>query len=118
MPAGDDTRDTEGICRSAPGLSFSGESHPIGKIFTTTGRTFNIDGIDMLKLLTTVYHPVGWSSSADYELKADGKIYRTPHHGLGLENTPDYEFRGDKKLYRSGSHPDGPKEWPEYELFD
>ncbi len=70
------------------------------------------------KVFRTVYHPAGWSSLADYELKADGKIYRTPNHGLGPGASPDYEFRGDKKLYRTESHPDGPHDLPEYELFD
>ena len=70
------------------------------------------------KVFRTIYHPTGWSSLADYELKNDGKIYRTPHHDRGPGNSPDYEFRGDKKLYRTESHPDGPQDWPEFELFD
>ena len=88
------------------------DHHPLGR---KTEPVFIIqDG----KVFRTVYHPAGWSSLADYELKADGKIYRSIHHGLGPGEMPDYEFRNDRRLYRTINHPEGPSEFPEYELYD
>jgi hypothetical protein len=87
-------------------------NHPLGK---STAPVYTInDG----QFFRTVFHPSGWSSLADYELRSDGKIYRTASHPLGVGVVPDYEFRKGCELYRTADHPEGGTDLPEYELCD
>lgn len=87
-------------------------SHPLGKssapVYTITDGQF----------FRTVFHPAGWSSLADYELRSDGKLYRTASHPLGPGEAAAYEFRDGCGLYRTAGHPQGRSDLPEYELCD
>ena len=69
------------------------------------------------RLYRTVNHPAGWSDSADYEIRIDGKIYALGEGGNPGAQAPVYEFR-EIMLYRTASHPDGPAERPDYYIFD
>ena len=74
--------------------------------------------LDEGQFFPTVDNPRGWSEKPDYELRADGKIYRCPHHPLGAGSLPDYEIGADGLLYRTAAHPDGPTDQPDYALSD
>ncbi len=65
----------------------------------------------------TVHHPDGWSDTADYEIRSDGKIYMWGKDGEANAQAPVYEFR-EIMLYRTKAHPDGPGDRPDYYIFD
>ena len=65
----------------------------------------------------TVHHPSGWSDTADYEIRGDGKIYAV---GTGTDTggqVPVYEFR-EIMLSRTRAHPKGAGERPDYDIYD
>ncbi|WP_394700175.1 hypothetical protein [uncultured Desulfosarcina sp.] len=63
----------------------------------------------------TVHHPAGWSDTADYEIRGDGKVYALKTGAGG--QSPVYEFR-EIMLYRTRAHPNGAGEQPEYYIYD
>lgn len=65
----------------------------------------------------TVHHPDGWSETADYEIRSDGKIYALGGDGDANAQAPVYEFR-EVMLYRTDAHPNGTGEQPDYYIFD
>jgi len=65
----------------------------------------------------TVNHPDGWSDTADYEIRSDGKIYALEGNGDANAQAAVYEFR-EVMLYRTEAHPDGPGKRPDYYIFD
>lgn len=65
----------------------------------------------------TVNHPAGWSDTADYEIRSDGKIYALVGSGEASAQAPVYEFK-ELMLYRTTAHPDGPGTSPDYYIFD
>jgi hypothetical protein len=65
----------------------------------------------------TVHHPDGWSDTADYEIRSDGKIYMLEGDENAFPQSPVYEFR-EIMLYRTRAHPDGPGTHPDYYIFD
>ena len=69
------------------------------------------------KFYRTVHHPDGWSDTADYEIRSDGKIYALGGDGDANAQAPVYEFR-EIMLYRTKAHPDGPGKGPDYYIFD
>jgi len=65
----------------------------------------------------TVHHPSGWSDTADYEIRGDGKVYAL-ETGVDPGGQPAvYEFR-EIMLYRTNAHPKGAGERPEYYIND
>ena len=69
------------------------------------------------RLDRTVHHPHGWSNTADYEIRGDGKIYAVAEDTADEERAPVYEVR-EIMLYRTAAHPDGPGVKPDYYIFD
>ena len=68
-------------------------------------------------LYRTVHHPDGWSDTADYEIRADGKIYALGNSRETEAQAAVYEFR-QIMLYRTEAHPDGPGVNSDYYIFD
>jgi hypothetical protein len=92
----------------------------MSKVYRTQGSDIS-DAPDYVirdgRFYRTVHHPSGWSDTADYEIRSDGKVYAL---GTGADpggQPPVYEFR-EIMLYRTPAHPKGAGEWPEYYIYD
>ena len=65
----------------------------------------------------TVNHPAGWSDTADYEIRNDGKVYALAGTRNGDNQVPAYEFH-EMMLYRTATHPDGAGDRADFYIFD